>query len=352
MTNHDQPLSEKLLLWKSDVLPTTRETMFCRTFVATTLVLLVVVAAAGCSIGPTVSGSFDRTLSVSGPIRLELTSVAGDVAITGSADGKVHVHGDVRASGMTFDDPQKRLDEIVASPPIEQSGSTIRVGEYMTRMHNLTIAYTIEVPRETEVSTRVISGSQIVTDVHGPVKAEAASGSIRVEHTNRDVQLTTISGSIALQDIGSDARVSTVSGSVIASNIKGDVRIHAISGAAQVTAPGGRADASTASGSIDIEGASSDVKAHAASGRVKVQGSPGAATYWDLKTVSGEVQIAVPKNASFRLSAEAMAGEIRADIPVMIEEQSKHSLRARAGTGGGRIEIHTVSGGIQITGAK
>src|SRR5271154_690255 len=58
--------------------------------------LTVVVALAGCSVGPSVSGSFDRSLDVSGPIRLELNNVAGDIAIVGSSDGKVHVHGDVR----------------------------------------------------------------------------------------------------------------------------------------------------------------------------------------------------------------------------------------------------------------
>src|SRR6266851_8950928 len=83
----------------------------------------------GCESGPAVNGSFERSYSVSGPLRLELTNAAGDVDITGSADGKVHVHGEVRASGFGFDNPQKRLDDTVASPPVEQKGSTIRVGK-------------------------------------------------------------------------------------------------------------------------------------------------------------------------------------------------------------------------------
>jgi hypothetical protein len=61
------------------------------------------------------------------------------------------------------------------------------------------------------------------------------------------------------------------------------------------------------------------------------------------------VQLEVPASASFHLAAEAISGEIKTDIPVLVEEQGKHSLRARVGSGnGGRIEVHTVSGEIRL----
>jgi DUF4097 and DUF4098 domain-containing protein YvlB len=311
--------------------------------------VVAALASAGCAMGPSVSGSFDRTLSVSGPIRLELNNTSGDVSITGSADGKVHVHGDARASGMGFESPEKRLNELVANPPIEQHGDTIRLGEEMRRLRNVSVSYVIEVPRDTEVASRVLSGAQTIQDVRGPVKAEAASGSIRVSHIERQTQLSTLSGSIRADNIGDDIRANSASGTVTVSNIKGDVRISALSGSTQITKPGGRVDASTASGSVDVEGATSDVKAHAASGRVNVQGNPVASSYWDLKTASGSVQLAVPANASFHLAAEAISGEIKSDIPVVVEEKGKHSLRARVGSGnGGRVEVHTVSGEIRL----
>src|SRR5206468_9008664 len=72
---------------------------------------------AGCYNGPAVSGTFDRSYSVTGPIRVELANASGDVDIIGSGDGKVHVHGEVRASGFGSDTPQRRLDETVSNPP-------------------------------------------------------------------------------------------------------------------------------------------------------------------------------------------------------------------------------------------
>ena len=116
--------------------------------------------------------------------------------------------------------------------------------------------------------------------------------------------------------------------------------------------PGGRVSGKTASGEVEIQGAANDVHARSASGRVYVQGNPAAQCFWELKTASGSVQISVPPSSNFHLSAEATSGEIRADIPIVIEEQDKHSLRARMGSGGGRVELHTVSGEIRLTASK
>jgi len=314
--------------------------------------LAIVVALAGCQMGPSVSGSFDRSLDVSGPIRLELSNVSGDVSVVGSADGKVHVHGDVRVSGFGFGNPQKRLDDLVSSPPIELKGDTLRVGKENTRLHNVSIAYAIEVPRDTEVDSASVSGSQLVRNVRGPVQAASVSGAVRGQDIGREVKLSSTSGSITAENCGDDVRATSVSGSVTVLNAKGDVLAHSISGNVEVKNPGGRVDANSSSGSVEVRDADGDVKAHATAGRVTVQGNPSGNSYWDLKTVSGSVDISVPSSASFHLSAGAVSGQIRAQVPIMIEEQGKHSLRAHMGDGGGRVEIHTISGTIEVQGAQ
>ncbi len=307
---------------------------------------------AGCYNGPAVRGAFDRSYSVTGPVRLELTNASGDVDITGSADGKVHIHAEVRASGFGFDNPRKRLDDTIANPPIEQKGSTIRIGKEFSNLRNISITYNIQVPHDTEISATVASGAQIIRNVSGPVTVRAASGSIRLEQIERDAQLTTASGTISASDVGSELHISTASGDVNISNVKGDVRANAVSGVIRIMKPGARVEATNTSGEVEIQGASNDVKAHAISGLVSVQGNPGADSYWDLKSISGGVQLRVPAAANLHFSAEATTGEIRTDIPIVVEEQGKHSLRAHMGTGGGRVDVHTVSGEIHVSGTK
>jgi Putative adhesin len=317
------------------------------------LVLFTAVAViAGCNSGPSVSGAFDRSYDVTGPIRLELNNASGDADITGTTDGKVHVRGEVRASGFGFDNPQKRLDDTLANPPVEQKGDTIRIGKDMSRMRHISIAYTIQVPHDTEVSTNVASGAQTIRNVAGPVTVRAASGSIRLEKIERDAELTTASGTISANNLGNDLHVTTTSGNVNISNVKGDVRANVVSGVIRIANPGARVDASDTSGEVEIQGASNDVKAHAISGLVSVQGNPSAGSYWDLKTVSGGVQLRVPPTTNFHFSAEAASGEIRTDVPIVVEEQGKHSLRAHMGNGGGRVEVHTVSGEIRVSATK
>jgi DUF4097 and DUF4098 domain-containing protein YvlB len=307
---------------------------------------------AGCNVGPSANGSFERSFTVSGPLRLELSNASGDVQITGSTDTNVHVHADVVAHGMGFDKPQKVLDDMASNPPVELKGDTLRIGKGFSHVRNVTLSYRISVPHDTEVEISVASGAQTIQQVRGPVKVNAASGSIRVDHIDREVQLNSASGSVDADNVGDNVRAKSLSGNVNVSGAKGDVEVGALSGSIQVRKANGRIDAETADGSVDVQNAVNDVKARTASGRVTVQGNPGATSYWDLKTASGPVVLSVPSSSNFHLTAEATSGEIRADIPIVVEEQTKHALRAHVGTGGGRVEIHTVSGEIRVTGSN
>lgn len=317
----------------------------------TAVLLLLVTAVAGCQMGPSVSGSFDRSLDVSGPIRLEIGNVAGDIDIVGGADGKVHVRGDVRVGGFGFGDPQQRLKEIIASPPVELKGDTLRIGRDNSHLHNnVSIAYQIEVPQSTTVISSSVSGSQSLRDIRGSVQLSSVSGSVHARNIGSDSKLASTSGSVEAEKCGGNIRATSVSGSVTVTEAKGDVLAHSVSGTVTVNNPGGRVEANTASGSVEIRGGNSDVKAHSSSGHVAIQGNPSGNSFWDLKTASGGVDIAVPSNASFHFSANAVSGQIRAQIPIVIEEQGKHSLRAHMGDGGGRVEVHSVSGGIEVQG--
>jgi DUF4097 and DUF4098 domain-containing protein YvlB len=296
--------------------------------------------------------SFDRNLTVSGPLRIELSNGSGDVQIKSADNGTVHIHGDVRTSWSIFGIDQKRVEELAANPPIEQRGDTIRIGKDGSRTGNLSITYIIEVPHDTEVSVNLASGSLSVTGVRGPLKAEAASGSVRIEKIERDANVSTASGAITASDLGGYLRASTASGSITVSNVKDDVRVDSASGSIHVTNPGARIDAQSRSGSVEIYGASADAKAHSLSGHVTVSGDPGKSGYWNLQSLSGSVNLGVRPNSAFFFSAESTSGAIHTDIPIVIEEQGKHSLRARFGNGGARVEVHSVSGSINVRAAS
>ena len=294
-------------------------------------------------------GHFDRTLAVSGPVDLDVQTGSGEITVRVGDSTKVEVHGRIHANhGWLGGNVEQRIHEIESNPPIEQKPDIIRVGKEVKRYVGVSIDYTIELPRNSEVSTNVASGAQTISGLQGPVKVDSASGSISVSKIEKSVQVNSASGSITVQDLGDDFHATSASGSVTAMNVKGDVRIHAISGSMEISAPGARVEGATTSGTVQITGAGNDVNANSVAGRVTVRGNPSANSYWNLKTTSGSVEVQVPRSANFHLSAQAVSGQIEAGLPIVIEDQDKHSLRARVGNAGGRVEIHTISGGIKL----
>jgi len=292
--------------------------------------------------------TFDRTFTVSGPVRLDLSNGSGNVEIRGTGDGKVHVHGRVTKGWTLWGSSEKNIQEAVSNPPVEQRGDTILIGKETSWLKNVSIDYQIEVPRDTEIDAGVASGGVTIDQVRGPVKCSSASGYVHVYRVDRETQLSAASGSIEVSGIGGILRVSTASGSVDIADVKGDIQATAVSGSIHIVNPGGRVEASNASGSVNVAGANNDVRAHVISGPIDVTGNPSGNRFWDLKTVSGSVDIRVPANSSFLLTADATSGDIRTNLPVMIEEKGKHTLRAHVGNSTGRIEVHTVSGGIRV----
>jgi DUF4097 and DUF4098 domain-containing protein YvlB len=320
----------------------TRRFGICGVLLVCTTLALAPVRATGAD------NTFDRTLNVTGPVRLELSNSSGNVDIRGSADGKVHIFGKVTQGWSLFGSSEKNVQEVVANPPIEQHENVIRIGKNGSWLKNVSIEYKIEVPHDTEIDAEVASGGITIDNVRGPVKTSSASGYLHIYRVERDTQISAASGTIEASGIGGVLKVSSASGDVTLTDVKGDLKVSAASGSIRISQPGDRVDASTASGSIEVAGARNDLKVHAISGAITVSGDPSANRFWDLKTVSGSVDVRVPPNASFLFTAEAMSGNIRTNIPVILEEQGKHSLRAHVGSSTGRIEVHSVSGGVEV----
>ena len=317
------------------------------------IVIAAALVCAGCTAVAQDSASFERTMTVSGPVRLDLTNGSGSVQITGGATGHVRIHGDIRRRAFFFGHTYS-AKEVADNPPIEQQGNVIRIGGDRARFSagigssNVTINYVIEVPKETEVETRVGSGSQSVRNVRGPVKLLSGSGSVVADSIHEDVQIISGSGSMEATRVGGELRATAGSGGITLAQIHGDIRVTTGSGSISVSRPDSRVTVKTGSGTITVQGVSDSLSAFTGSGSLTINGNPSPSSFWDLHTGSGSVNLGVPANGSFRLSATARSGAIQADIPIVIEEQSRRELHARVGSGAARIEVQTGSGRIRI----
>lgn len=317
----------------------------------TALCAMAVLSAvsAGCRMGPAETGTFDRTLTVTGSVQLELHNGSGHVEIRSGQAGQVRIRGDFSMWTMIWENNHTQGQELSAHPPIEQQGNVIRVGYQDTNTIHASIDYTIYVPTDTEVRAQNGSGSLEVSDIKGPAVLHTGSGRVTGRQIHSDTDAQTGSGSIDLTDVSGRATAVTGSGSITITRISGDIRASTGSGSINMDQTSARINAHTGSGSIEIGGAADDVRASTGSGSVRIQGNPAPSSFWEVRAGSGGISLDVPSNANFRVHARSRSGSISFDIPVSIEEQiSRHEMRGRIGNGGGSVDLDTGSGSIRI----
>jgi DUF4097 and DUF4098 domain-containing protein YvlB len=221
------------------------------------------VALSGCDIvhiaaqSTQARGEFQRTLTVNGPVDLNVRTGSGNIQVrTGAAD-RVQIVGRISAGswrdGM---DPAERVKRVESAPPITQTGNVISLGDTNNdpMYRNVAISYELIVPPNTRLNAQTGSGNQTIGSLDGEVRAQTGSGSIRIERTGGSLHAQTGSGQIEADSVGGEVRAQTGSGSVdIRQIVRGDVSVQTGSGSVSLDLPEDAAytlDAQTGSGSI------------------------------------------------------------------------------------------------------
>ena len=319
-------------------------------------VLPAALAGSACDVAisaDAVEGNFERQLTVSGPLELEVGSGSGDIVVRTGPAGGVQIKGRVRASnawgGFSGQSPSERVRQIEQDPPIEQTGNRIQVGKkrWNDGWNGISISYEITVPAETRLAARSGSGDLEVADMAGPVDASTGSGDIRVGRIAQAVKARTGSGEIDL-DGAASLEASTGSGSVVAGAVRGD--LEARSGSGDITVgqrAKGRVDVSTGSGDVEVTGASGPVHVRASSGNVRVEGMP--TSEWEVSASSGDVRLRLDGQDGFDLDLRSNSGHIETSHPITMHgSQSRRELRGQVRGGGPRVHVTTSSGAIAI----
>jgi hypothetical protein len=310
--------------------------------------LAVALAATGCGSQPTAEGSFDKTLTVTGPIRIELMNGGGDSRVTTGPAGEVRIHGEIQVHAWSEKAGQRRVDEVQSGPPVVQDGNVIRIGSSASTKE-ISIDYTITVPADSEIRATTNSGDLEVSGLKGPANFTGGSGDLKISDISGDVQVTGGSGSIDLSQISGQVGANSGSGDITLDRIHDDIRLQTGSGSIEITDPAGKVEANTGSGDVTIRGAADDIRVRTSSGDVTVDGNPGPGSYWDFRTNNGDVELKVPSSASFRFYARSSSGDISAEVPVTMEGTTgKHEFQARIGDGKGRVEVKSSSGSISL----
>lgn len=170
----------------------------------------------------------------------------------------------------------------------------------------------------------------------GTLLAESVSGDITPGNPDyKQLTLKTISG-----DIDADA---VRAASLEIETTSGDASIR------ELTTD--RVKFCTVSGDFKADAVTGDVDAHSTSGDTDMSFTkvPGRV---EVKTISGDVHLAMPSDAGFALDARSTSGDVTCDFPIAITSShqgaGENSLAGTVGSGKGSISVKTVSGDIGI----
>lgn len=292
-----------------------------KSFIAVATLLLAPLAWAG-------EQQVDKRAPADAQGEVEVSSVAGNVSISGWDRNEVHVSG-------TLGWDVERL-EFVSEPKRTIIQVKLKEG---TRRHDSDAELSIRVPSASRLNVSTVSAEISITRVTGEQRLQSVSGDVSSEMAGEDIEAKTVSGSVVVRGEGKPAvvTVTTVSGDAQVSRAAGEILANSVSGSLnldldQIT----RARVRTTSGDIALEGPL------ARDARV------------DAETISGELVLDFkqPLNAEFEI--ESFSGDIENCFGPKAQPKSEYGpgseLNFKQGTASARVRAQSMSGDIQLCG--
>jgi hypothetical protein len=259
-------------------------------------------------------GSFDKSLTVSGVVDLDVKTDAGGITVRQGSAGTVRIHAILKAEHGWFgwDDVEGRIHDLERHPPIEQSHDRIRVGYVRDNgvLKGISMRLEIETPAGTQLRARADSGGIRVAGLQGPVDCK------------------TDSGGISIDDISSTVHAAADSGGIHVRNVKGSLFAHVDSGGIEASDIGGSIEAETDSGAIRLS-----------------QTSPAPI---HVKADSGGVTVTLAHGAGYDISADTESGHISTPEMTVRSAFSAHHIEGKVGGGGPLVKIQVESGSVTI----
>jgi hypothetical protein len=295
-------------------------------------------------------GSFQRTLTVTGPANVDLSTGSGSVHVRTGGSGQVEISAHIKMTNWFSGDGERRVQEIEKNPPIQQSGNDIRIGhsDDSELFHNVSISYELVVPAETQLRSHTGSGSQTIEGLQRQVEIETGSGGLKISDIGSTVRAETGSGDVEIRGVKGNVRARTGSGSIHANDVGGGFEGHTGSGHITLdqTAPGA-VRVETGSGGMELRGVKGSLEATAGSGRITAEGDPTGS--WAVHSGSGSIHLKLAAAAGFDLDAHTSSGSISVSQPVTVQgTMGKRELRGKVNGGGVPVEVETGSGDIEV----
>ncbi len=259
-----------------------------------------------------------KSFTTKGKGRVVVETFNGPVEVKTGAAGTTSVRVVKSAEAATKEAAEEGIKNVDVE--LKQEGDTVRVtaktmGEM--RQVNRGASVEVEVPPGAALELRSSNGKVAVTGPTGNVAAASSNGRVEVKGS------------------------------------KGSLRLKTSNGAIRVEGGAGALDLNTTNGGIDVKASGAKVKAHTSNGAIHFAGTLAAGDH-SFETSNGNVAVALPGDARFRLDAQTNNGRVTCDFP---HKQPDKKRRTRLQTSVGEsptmsLKLRSSNGNINVQPAK
>lgn len=320
-----------------------------------------------------------RSVDIGGATTVSVLNSRGQIEVRPSPDRQLHVTALklIRASTSTL------ADKLAAETQVElqrdgtqyrirvkyPKGLSVRVniwdGINEFTVPRAEMRLVVQVPRgvaidldgaSADLATEAVSGRQHLETASGDITVESATGSVSISTASGDVtvaearglNVTSVSGDVRIEGCRGPVSVGTSSGDVNASGLADSVQVQTVSGDVVVERAPAGARVKTSSGEIRIGQVTGRLFASSVSAEIhaRLQGPLREAR---IESSSGDVTLALAPNASCALEMRTSSGDIDVAVPSQTKTVSRRLVTAVVRQGTAPVWIQTVSGNITVT---
>ena len=219
----------------------------------------------------------------------------------------------------------------------------------------LKVHFEVNVPRYVEIDLiRVWYSNVQITGVQTAITVWGDESSVVLKRAGA-VTVRTRGGNVEVEDAEGLVSVNTTGGGVKVHRVQGNVSVVSISGPIEIKCVQGRVEVANTEAPIDLADIDGEVKAAATNSNVRFIGALRDDGRYDLKSMSGRVEMIIPDNTNdFDASLSSYQGIIESDFKLkamqrIIEGHHGRRMIGRFGNGKSQISLDSFDGLVRLS---
>jgi DUF4097 and DUF4098 domain-containing protein YvlB len=320
--------------------------------------------------------------------RVAIATGRGDVTVHAGDDDSLTVTATKSGPGANESSAQERMKEVAVAIDPQGNGVLIHPIHMDSTPGGVSVDIDVRVPKSSLLSIDAAHGDINVSGVSGNIDVRSGNGDteihdagsdVTVESESGDIHITGVRGNLRLSGRGDDVEIDDVAGNAaIDGAFSGDIEVRDVAKAvhcatqfSDLTLGQLTGTMKLDSGDISVSGVTGDAKIITRNKDIAADGIVGQLNIVDshsdidvkyatapradisIADDSGDVDLTLPSNSNFFLSAISRSGEVNSDFGGSalkpVNDEDMQQLAGQFGTGGPKISIASTYGTIQLS---